>query len=273
MTSTQMPPATVLGPRLMAPFVSRRYRMVIFRHLTVARSIYWIFVSGFFEPVFYLFSMSVGIGELVGNLEYDGRSVGYVAFVAPALLASSAMNGAVFESTMNVFHRLRHEGTYKAMVATPLSPRDIATGELAWCQMRGLFYAAPFLALMAVMGLVESWWGVLALPAAVLVGVAFAATGLALTTYMRSWQDFELIPLLLMPLFLLSATFYPLSTYPPVLRLIVQATPLYHGVALIRQLTLDAVSWTALGHVVYLAVLSLIAGRIAFKRFDLLLRR
>lgn len=233
----------------------------------------WIFISGFFEPVFFLFSMSVGVGKLVGNVEYLGSSIEYVAFVAPALLGASAMNGAVFESTMNVYYRLTIARTYDSMIATPMSPRDVAIGELTWCQMRGLFYSAPFVLLMAAMGLVESWWGILALPAAVLVGVTFAAIGLASTTYMRTFQDIEYANMVLMPLFLLSATFFPLSSYPPVLQWVVQATPLYHGVALLRQLTLGSISWTALGHVAYLVIVIAIAGRIAFRRFDKLLRR
>lgn len=232
----------------------------------------WVFVSGFFEPVFFLFSMSVGVGKLVGDVEYLGSSVEYIAFVAPALLGASAMNGAVFESTMNVYYRLTLGRTYECMIATPMSARDVAIGELTWCQMRGLFYSIPFVLLMAVMGLIESWWGILALPAAVLIGITFASIGLAATTYMRSFQDNEYVNMVLMPMFLLSATFFPLSSYPPVLQWVVQATPLYHGVALLRQLTLGSVSWTALGHVAYLVIVIAIAGRIAFRRFDMLLR-
>jgi lipooligosaccharide transport system permease protein len=240
--------------------------------MTVARTFWLILVSGLFEPLFYLLSIGVGIGELAGDITYQGRAIGYTTFVAPALLAASAMNGSIYESTMNVFARLKWQHTYDGMIATPMTPRDIAVGELAYCQLRGAVYSAMFLAVVVAMGLVESWWAVLALPAAVLIGVAFAAAGLAWTTHMRTFQDFEMVPLVQLPLFLLSATFFPLSTYPATMRWVVQLSPLYHGVALMRDLTLGHVDAGAVVHVAYLAVMTLIAARIAFRRFDLLLR-
>jgi lipooligosaccharide transport system permease protein len=240
--------------------------------MTVARTFWLILVSGLFEPLFYLLSIGVGIGELAGDITYQGRAIGYTTFVAPALLAASAMNGSIYESTMNVFARLKWQHTYDGMIATPMTPRDIAVGELAYCQLRGAVYSAMFLAVVVAMGLVESWWAVLALPAAVLIGVAFAAAGLAWTTHMRTFQDFEMVPLVQLPLFLLSATFFPLSTYPATMQWVVQLSPLYHGVALMRDLTLGHVDAGAVVHVAYLAVMTLIAARIAFRRFDLLLR-
>ncbi|MFQ5558432.1 MAG: ABC transporter permease, partial [Acidimicrobiales bacterium] len=244
---------------------------VVARHATAARTFGWVLASGFFEPVFYLLLVGVGVGELVGDVAHAGATIPYVTFVAPALLASSAMNGAIFES-INVFGRLKWEHTYDAMVATPLLPRDVALGELTWCQLRGAAYSAAFVVTMAVLGLIESWWGLLALPAAILVGVAFAATGLAAATYMRSWHDAELVTLVQVPMFLFSATFYPLATYTEPLRWVVRATPLYHGVVLIRQLTLGAVEWSALGHTAYLAAMTALAVSMTFRRFDGLLR-
>ena len=258
--------------RVTPPVAAWRIRPVLYRNVAVARAWIWIMVSGFFEPLFYLLSITVGLDELVGRIEVGGELVDYATFAAPALLAASAMNGAVFESTMNIFAKLKWAKTYDAMIATPLSARDIALGELVWSQLRGVAYAAAFLVVMLGMGLVESAWAVLAVPAAVLIGVAFAATGLAGTTYMRTWQDFEIVPLIQLPMFLFSATFYPLSTYPEALRWVVQATPLYHGVALERQLVLGDVSWTAFGHAGYLVVMATVALRIAVRRFDLLLR-
>ena len=112
-----------------------------------------------------------------------------------------------------------------------------------------------FLGVMLGMGLIDSWWGLLALPGALLIGFAFAAAGLAATTFMRSWQDFDYVNMAILPMFLFSGTFYPLASYPDGLQWVVQATPLYHGVALERALVTGAVGPGLLGHVLYLAVL------------------
>ena len=249
-----------------------RYLHVVSHHTTVAKTFMWVLFSGAFEPLFYLLSIGVGMGELTGDVIYEGRTLEYAAFVGPAMLAASAMNGAIYESTMNVYARLKWQKTYDGMVATPLTPRDIALGELTYCQLRGAIYAAMFLIVLAALGLVVSWWVLLALPATVLIGVAFAATGLASATYMRSFRDFELVILVQLPLFLLSATFFPLSTYPEPVQWIVRLSPLYHGVALVRGLALGDLQVALIGHVAFLAVMAAVGARIAVRRFDLLLR-
>ncbi|NED93772.1 ABC transporter permease [Phytoactinopolyspora alkaliphila] len=224
----------------------------------------WItLLSGFFEPIFYLFSLGVGLGALIGEIDAGGgRAVAYASFVAPALMASAAMNGAVFDSTFNVFFKLKYQKLYDSVLSTPLGPRDVAVGEIGWALIRGLLYSTVFLFVAAVSGAVESWWGLLAVPAATLIGFAFAAVGMALTTFMRTWQDFEYVNLAILPMFLFSATFFPLATYPGVLQWVVQATPLYHGVALTRELMLGDIGSGILVHVLYLAVMGL-AGVIA----------
>jgi lipooligosaccharide transport system permease protein len=122
------------------------------------------------------------------------------------------------------------------VLATPMTVGNIALGEITWALLRGAFYAAMFLVVMAVMGLINSPWAVFALPGAVLIGWAFAATGMAATRYMRSWQDFDFVTMAMVPMFLFSGTFFPLAVYPPVLRIVVECTPLYQGVALLRGL-------------------------------------
>jgi len=200
-----------------------------------------------------------------------GRPVPYTVFLAPAMLASSAMNGAVYDATFNVFFKLRYAKVYDAVLATPLTPRDVAVGEVAWALIRGLIYSAMFLVVMLALGLVGSWWAILALPAAVLIGFAFAAAAMAATTYMRSWQDFEFVNLATLPMFLFSATFYPLSSYPPALQSVVQATPLYHGVALLRGLVTGAVGPGLAWHVVYLAATGLVGVTVVRRRLERLL--
>jgi lipooligosaccharide transport system permease protein len=124
---------------------------------------------------------------------------------------------------------------------------------------------------MALLGLVVSPWVILAFPAALLVGFAFAAVGMAATTFMRTWQDFDLIQLVILPLFLFSATFFPLETYPEGLRWVVQITPLYQGVDLIRSLTVGAISPVLLVHVAYLLVMGLLGLAVTSRRLGKLL--
>jgi lipooligosaccharide transport system permease protein len=198
--------------------------------------------------------------------------VDYTAFVAPALLAASAMNGAVYESTMNIFWKLKWAKVYDGMLAAPLNVWDIAIGEITWSQIRGGLYAAAFLLVTLVMGLLQSWWALLALPAALLIGVAFGAVGFATTTFLKSWQDFDLINLVMMPMFLFSATFYPLDVYPPVLQAIAQISPLYHGVEIIRGLTLGVVDGAMFGHIAFLVIMTLVGLGITARRLERLLK-
>lgn len=253
-------------------FGGRRAARLIERNIMVYRRVWMILVSGFFEPLFYLLSIGIGIGKLVGDVTLPGgETIEYAAFVAPALLASSAMNGAVYESTMNVFDKLKWRKIYDAVLATPLGAGDVALGEIGWALLRGQIYATAFLVVMLAMGLVLSPWAILALPAAALIGFAFAACGMAATTFMRTWQDFEWVQLAILPLFLFSATFYPLSTYGPALELVVRVTPLYQGVALVRGLTTGDVGWGLLWHVLYLAIMGMIGLTIAGRRLGHLL--
>jgi lipooligosaccharide transport system permease protein len=253
-------------------FGSRRAALLVERNIYVYRRTWMFIFSGFFEPLFYLLSIGLGIGGLIGSIPGpDGRPIPYELFVAPALLATSAMNGAIYDSTFNVFFKLNYQKTYDAVLATPLGVGDVALGEIAWALIRGTLYAIGFLAVMLVLGLVRSPWMTLAIPAAILIGWAFAAVGMAATTFMRTWQDFDLLQLVLLPLFLFSATFYPISVYPEPIRIFVQLTPLYHGVDLLRSLATGTVGLSSLVHVGYLLVMGLIGLAIVSRRLDKLL--
>ena len=231
------------------------------------------FVSGFFEPVFYLFALGVGIGTLVGTIDVGGEQMPYAVFVAPAMLAASAMNGAVFDSTFNVFFKLKFGKLYEAVLSTPLGPRDVAVGEVAWALLRGVLYATAFLLVAAVAGVIQTWWAVLAVPAATLIGFAFASVGMAVTTFMRTWQDFDYVQLAVLPMFLFSATFFPLEAYPDAIQPLVQVTPLYHGVGLVRGLMLDGPGAVLLVHVAYLTVMGLLGMVFSARRIERLLLR
>jgi lipooligosaccharide transport system permease protein len=254
------------------PLSARRAGHLVYRNMLVARRTWLLFVSGLFEPFFYLLSIGIGIGGLVGGVVTDtGTTLSYEQFVAPGLLAAAAMNGAIYDSVFNLFFKLRYSKLYDAVLSTPLSAADAAVGETIWSLARGATYSAAFLVIMGVLGLIGSWWALLALPAAILIGFAFAAVGLAATTFLRSWQDFEFVQLVLLPLFLFSTTFYPLSTYPGPLQVVVQCTPLYHGIELVRGLVTGDVGWSLLGHAVYLAVLGLVGLAIGARRLSGLL--
>jgi len=249
----------------------RRSRYVLERNFLVYRHIWIILFSGFFEPLFYLFAVRVGIGGLVEDFRIGGQVIPYDEFVAPALLAAAAMNGAVYESTMNIFHKIKYAKTYDGMLSTPLGPIDIALGEIGFSLLRGALYATGFLVVLFSFGLLRSPWGVLAVPAALLIGFAFAAVGMAATSFMKSWQDFDMVNLVVLVLFLFSATLYPLSVYPPWLQVVAQLSPLYHGVVLVRSLILGIFEGFLLWHVAFLVAMGLIGVGVAGRRLGKLL--
>jgi lipooligosaccharide transport system permease protein len=245
--------------------------LLLYRNYLAYRRAWYLFVSGFLEPVFYLFSIGVGVGQLVTGFEFNGQTIPYAEFVAPGMLAASAMNGSLLDSTFNFFFKLKYNKLFDQMLATPLTTRDIARGELSWSLLRGGIYSAVFLLVMVAMGLVHSWWSVLVVPAALLIGAAFGGVGMALTTFMRSWQDFDYVTLGQLPLFLFSATFFPLSAFPEWLRWVVELTPLYRAVVLVRELTTGSLTWASGASVVYLVALTVVGLAIVGKRLDKLL--
>ncbi len=232
----------------------------------------WLYiVSGFLEPFFYLLSINVGLSHLVGEVELGGHPVSYAQFVAPGLLATSAMNGAILDTTYNFFFKLKVSKVFESVVATPLGVGDITLGEVGWALCRGSIYSAGFLLVMVAFGLVSSAWALLALPAAMLVALCFASLGIAASSYMRNWQDLSGVALAILPLFLFSGTFYPLSVYPPAIGAIIAVTPLYQGVVLCRDLVNGIISPLLLLHALYLALLALGCLLIAARRLGRLL--
>jgi lipooligosaccharide transport system permease protein len=246
-------------------------QLLVTRNYITYRTQWKLFVTGFFEPFFYLLSIGIGVGALIDTFEFNGRQVPYAEFVAPAMLATSAFNGALIDATYNTFFKLKYDKLYDQMLATPLTTSDIARGEIVWSQLRGGTYSAAFLVIMTAMGLVHSWWAVLALPAALLIGFSTAAVCMALTTYLKSWQDFDKITLIQLPMFLFSATFFPITAFPESVRWIVECTPLYRGVVLCRELTTGALSWGSAVSVVYLVAMGAVGLVLVRRRLDRLL--
>jgi lipooligosaccharide transport system permease protein len=264
MTALRLTPTFLIG--------SRRSLRLVERNIYVYRNTWLVILSGFFEPLFYLLGIGFGLGALIGTVPGPGgEPIPYQLFVAPALLASSSMNGAISEATFNFFFKLNYNKTFASILSTPLSPGDVAVGELLWALIRGGLYAIGFMVVMAVLGLIVSPWVVLAFPAALLVGFAFGAVGMAATSFMKTWQDFDLIQLVILPLFLFSATFYPIETYPEAIQWIVRVTPLYQGVDLIRSLTVGEIGPVLLVHVAYLTIMGIAGLVVVSRRLDRLL--
>jgi lipooligosaccharide transport system permease protein len=217
-------------------YYSGRPQQVLLRNWLSFKSSAWIAViSGFFEPVLYLLSFGYGIGELVGNISTSTGNISYAAYIAPGLLATSAMNGAIFDSTWNVFFKLNESRLYKAMLSTSLGPLDVALGEIAWALMRGGIYATAFTLVLAGLGLVTSWWALLAVPAAILVAFGFASFGMAITSYMKSHHQMNLFDIFLLPMFLFSGAFYPLTVFPGWAQTVIKALPLGQGIELVTK--------------------------------------
>jgi len=264
MTALRITPLASIG--------GQRWLRMIERNLLVYKHGWLVLFSGFFEPLFYLLSIGFGLGRLVGDVTGPGgQQIPYALFVAPALLAASAMNGAITESTFNFFFKLNYDKTFASILTTPMSPADISVGELAWALIRGALYTIGFIAVMVVMGLVRSPLILLTLPGALLIGFAFAAVGMAATSFMRTWQDFDLIQLVVLPMFLFSGTFFPLDSFPEFARILIQLTPLYHGVDLLRGLSVGVVGPETLVHVGYLTLIGLLGMAVVSRRLDRLL--
>jgi lipooligosaccharide transport system permease protein len=251
---------------------SRRARFLVERNIYVYRHGWIVILSGFFEPLFYLGSIGFGLGALVGTVAGPGgQPITYQLFVAPALLASAAMNGAIAEGTFNFFFKLNYNKTFDAILSTPLSAGDIAVGELVWALIRGGIYAVAFMVVMAVLGLIASPLALFAVPVALLLGFAFGAVAMAATSFMRTWQDFDLIQIVILPMFLFSGTFYPIDAYPEAIRVFVQLTPLYQGVDLLRSLAVGHLEPILLFHVAYLAIMGIAGLWVVSRRLDKLL--
>jgi lipooligosaccharide transport system permease protein len=241
----------------LAALYSRNARAVIARGLLATRSNNWlVIVSGFFEPVLYLLAMGVGLGALVGTVEGpNGQPISYAAYIAPALLAVSAMNGAVYDSTWNVFFRMNFAKLYQGMLSTSLGPLDVAIGEIVLALLRGALYATGFTAVMALMGLITTPVALLMIPAAVVIAFGFASLGMGITSFMKTFQQMEWVNFVMLPMFLFSATLYPLSVYPQGIQWFVQALPLWHGVELLRQISVASFTPATIIHLGYFVVM------------------
>ena len=229
--------------------------------------------STFVNPLLYLLAMGVGLGSFV-NKGSNSASLGhlsYLQFVAPALAATAAATTATNESMYPVLGAIRWQRSYHAMLSTPLGVRDVVTGHMAWIAARIGMATGSYLVVMAAFGTTLSWWSIAVLPVGILTGMAFATPLAAFAVRQESDNAFPLIFRLgLVPLFLFSGVFFPVSQLPSGVRWIAYVTPLWHGVDLSRQLTLGTVSLaSAVVHVVFLTALCVTGLAASFRNYRL----
>ncbi|WCC80306.1 ABC transporter permease [Cutibacterium equinum] len=239
---------------------SGNIRAVVARGLIMTRKqSFGIVFSGIVEPIFYLLAMGVGMGELMGSVTGPGgQPISYAAYIAPALLATAAMNGAVYDSTWGVFFKVNYSKLYQTMLQTSLGPLDVALGEIFMALLRGMLYALSFMVFLVAMGLATSWWAVLMVPSALLIALGFASFGMGVTSFLKTFQQMDLINFIMLPMFLLSATFYPITVYPKAVQWIIEVMPLWHGVEMMRQLSVGHVTTVTGAHAIYFVAMTVL---------------
>jgi lipooligosaccharide transport system permease protein len=251
-----------------------RPQVLLERGWLAFKSSNWIpVVTGFVEPVLFLLAFGYGMGNLVGDVTTGSTTIDYTLFIAPGLLANSAMNGAIYDSTWNVFWKLNESKLYKTMLSTPLGPMDIALGEICWALIRGLVYSLGFLTVVTVLGITPSIWALLAIPAASLVAFGFASFGMAITSYFKTYQQMGFINIVLLPMTLFSGSLYPISVYPDWLEKIIMALPLWHGIELVRTFWFGNITADVLVHIAYFVVMIMIGLFVTSRRLRALFLR
>lgn len=246
-------------------------------HWPSARSVWWRnalmysktwklnILPNFFEPVFYLLGLGLGVGFYI----HDIAGVPYAVFLAPGLIAIATMNGASFEATYNVYVRLNYNRTYDAIIATPVNEADIVCGEILWAVTRAWAYGAAFYCITCLFGLMPSWWSIGVLFAILPIGYCFTTCGMAFAFTIPTIDLFSVyFTLFLTPLMIFSDTFFPLHERFGTLGLwIAELTPLFHSVRLTRALTTGALSWLTLWDVMYLLGTGALLHRLALRQF------
>jgi lipooligosaccharide transport system permease protein len=235
-------------------------RVVETRALQYRRTFRASLFSSFLNPVLFLLAMGVGLGTYVDRSGTAAQALGgltYLQFLAPGLLAATAMQAAAFESTFPIMGGLTWQKTFHAMYATPISPRDIVLGNLTWIAIRLTAIAAIFTIVMTLFGAAASPLILLAIPSAVLTGMAFSAPIAAFSATQRTPEKFNAVFRFgITPLFLFSGTFFPISNLPAQLQPIAWLSPLWHGVELSRGLALGTIGADPVRAVAHVAVLA-----------------
>ncbi|MFL5673536.1 MAG: ABC transporter permease [Chloroflexota bacterium] len=241
------------------------------RFLSYRRTFRASIFSSFLSPVMFLAAMGIGLGSYVSNPNAIG-GVPYIVFLAPGLLAATAMQSASFESMFPIMGGLEWSRVFHGMYATPITPRDIALGNLAWITARLTMICSIFTLVIVLFGAAESPLIVFAIPAAVLTGLAFAGPIAAFSATQKTPNRFTTIFRFgITPMFLFSGTFFPISSLPAALQAFAWLTPLFHGVALTRGLSLGTATddpVAMLIHVAYLATLAILGGYLMIRTIE-----
>lgn len=227
------------------------------------RTFHMNILPNFFEPVLYLVAMGFGLGRYV-----DLEGVPYLVYLAPGLMALQAMNGATFETTYNVFIRMHFSRIYDAVLATPVAVEEIVLGEAMWALTRSTSYGLVFFAVLSLFGLVATPWALACMLAVPVIGTMFAACGLFFTSINPTIDLYTYyFTLFISPMVLFSGVFYPVAVLPGWAQAAAWATPLYHGVELMRGLFTGNVSAQLLVHLLYMAAASSLLFFLAARRF------
>ena len=249
--------------------------------LRVAQRNLWVYrrtwrgsvFGSFLNPLLYLGALGVGLGSFIAAQDTSALGgVTYIEFLGPGLLAAACMQTASFEATFPIMGKISWRHNYEAMLAAPLSVRDLVLGELAWISVRMTTMALSFMVVLVLFAIPTSPLAVLAIPAAVLTGLAFFAAIMAFTATRKNDSGFAaMFRFVINPLFLFSGTFFPVDRLPDAIEFVAALTPLYHGVALIRGLVLqtpELANWPIhLGYLlVFTAVAAWLAHRLLYRR-------
>jgi len=240
--------------------ISRRFIRVWQRNLTVYQRIWKIsFIPPLLEPLFYLLAFGIGLSALVGNINYHGSTISYMAFIAPALIAINIMYNAFFETTYTSFVRMYFQKTFDAIMATPLSLQEIITGEIVWGATKSVFATAIMLGVISLFGLIHYPHGLLLIPLALLGGMVFGSIGMYFTAIVPQIEVFNLpMFLFVTPMFLFSGTFFPIENLPLWAQKLAIIFPLTHLVKLSRSLSYGLIPFELLWNVIYLLILCIL---------------
>jgi lipooligosaccharide transport system permease protein len=220
------------------------------------------------SPIMFLSAMGLGLGSLIEEERAFG-GVDYLAFFATGMLAASCMQAGVFSATYPMMSKIIWQRNYEALLATPLTVRDIFLGELGWIGVVLAQLSIPFFAAMALFGVLEKWTAVLAIPVVVLLGMACASMTMVMTSKLQTDEAYTWVfRFVVTPLFLLSGTFFPISELPAWGRAVAELTPLYHGVELTRQLALYEVTPSAVWHLAYLVAMLAIGVAVGVRSLE-----
>ena len=248
--------------------ITGRFMRVWERNFMVYRENWKIsFIPPLLEPLFYLLAFGVGLSALVGAVHWAGRTVTYIAFIAPGLIAINIMNNAFFENTYGSFVRMYYQKTFDAMMATPLSLEEIITGEIVWGATKAVIATTLMMGVISLFGLISYPAGLLIIPLAFLGGIAFGALGMLFTAVVKTIDLFNLpIFLFITPMFLFGGTFFPLETLPAWAQHIAVLLPLTHLVNVTRAFAAGILDTSVVPGLVYLAVFSAVCFPLALRK-------